>query len=210
MSIYDISLKSWDDKENILSSYKGKVTLITNVTGDCGNAPQFSVIETLYKKYKNDGFEVLAIPTNDYCGANLTYGEHVHGTEDASGAKAFAENLYNVTYNFSELVSSNPTPEEVIPGLASKYGQNPVHEVYQEIFNQMAESEYSNKKYMFGNFEKFLFDKNGKLIKHYSNGSFLNQNYENYLMGLSDKPNADRADKEYMQICSDIEMALAS
>jgi glutathione peroxidase len=210
MSIYDISLKSWDGKENVLSDYKGKVTLITNVTGDCGNAPQFSVIETLYKKYHKDGFEVLAIPTNDYCGANLTYGEHVHGTEDAAGAKEFAETTYNVTYNFSELVHSNPTPAEVIPGLASKHGQHPVHELYKEIFNQLKKLNYPNTEYMFGNFEKFLVDKDGKLIKYYSNGSLLNQNYENYQMGLNDSPNADRADKSYISICSDIEKAIAA
>jgi glutathione peroxidase len=210
MSIYDIPLKSWDGQEDLLSKYKGKVTLIINVTGDCGNAPQFSVVETLYRKYKDKGFEVLAIPTNDYCGINLTYGEHVHGTENAKGAKTFAENLYNVTYGFSELVSSNPTPDEIIPGLASKHGEKPVHEIYQEIFNQMEKSEYSSVKYMFGNFEKYLIDKEGNLIKYYSNGSLLNQNYENYMMGLTDSPNADRADQKYITICSDIEKALAA
>jgi hypothetical protein len=63
---------------------------------------------------------------------------------------------------------------------------------------------------MFGNFEKFLVDKDGKLIKYYSNGSLLNQNYENYQMGLNDSPNADRADKSYISICSDIEKAIAA
>ena len=209
MSIYDVPLKSWDGKQDILSNYKGKVTLIVNVTGDCGNAPQFGVIETLYKKYKDKGFEVLAVPTNDYCGANLTYGEHVHGNENAAGAKTFAENLYDVTYGFSELIASSPSPEDIIPGLASKHGQNPVHDLYKEIFNQMAESEYSSITYMYGNFEKYLIDKNGNLFKYYSNGSLLNQNYENHLLGLHDNAHADKADEKYMLICSDIEEALS-
>jgi glutathione peroxidase len=93
MSIYDIELKSSDGEPGFLNNFKGKVSLVINVTGDCGNAPQYAVIETLYKKYKSKGFEVIAVPTNDYCGLGLTYGEHVYGTEDAKAAEKFAKDL---------------------------------------------------------------------------------------------------------------------
>jgi glutathione peroxidase-family protein len=46
ISIYDIELQSASGaKSDILSSQKGKVTLIFNVAAGCGNIPQHSVIE---------------------------------------------------------------------------------------------------------------------------------------------------------------------
>ena len=55
ISIYDIELQSAGGaKSNILSSQKGKVTLIFNVAAGCGNIPQHSVIEELNQKYKDE------------------------------------------------------------------------------------------------------------------------------------------------------------
>ena len=44
-SIYDLELQGSNGEENILSDLEGKVTLFINVTGHCGNAPKFGVIE---------------------------------------------------------------------------------------------------------------------------------------------------------------------
>ena len=86
MSIYDVKIKSWDGSDkDFLNKYKGKVTLFINVTGDCGNAPQYGIIESIYRKYKDKGFEVVAIPTNEYCGSGITYGEFECGIKDEIG-----------------------------------------------------------------------------------------------------------------------------
>jgi glutathione peroxidase len=200
MSIYNIKIKSVDGDENFLQNFKGKVSLITNVTGDCGNAPQFAVLETIYQKYKDYGFEVIAIPTSDYCGPGLTYGDHVYGTEDGKEAENFAKSTFKVTYSFSELLGSKPSPEDIIPGLPSKYGKTQTHELFKQLCN--------NFGYMSGNFEKYLVDRDGKVVCHFVNGTTLNQNYENRQSGLHVKYGAPRADIGYKEICEKIESLL--
>ena len=204
MSVYDVKIKSADQEEDFLNNYKGKVTLIINVTGDCGNAPQYGVIETIYRKYKDKGFEVIAIPTNDYCGVGLTYGDHVYGTDTAESAREFAKTNYGVTYKFTELIESNPCEDELIPGLPSKHGKVTPHEVY-NVLCKMSEELWKKDPTsadgggtLGGNFEKYLVGKDGKLLKNYDNGALLN---------YSEK--AGRADLAYIRICNDIENALA-
>ena len=206
-NFYKIPLKSVDGKENFLKEFEGKVTLVINVTGACGNAPQYGVIEGIYQKYKNDGFEVLAVPTNDYCGEGLTYGEHVYGCENAAGAKKFAEEEYKVTYKFSELVESNPGPEDIIPGLPSKYEKVKPHSIYKWLSQKCKEKNLVGGIYMHGNFEKYLIDKNGNLVDHFCNGALLDQNFENRKRGLT-KDGADSAEVEMKKICAEIEKQL--
>ena len=67
VSMYDIPLESLDSEENILAKNKGKVTMIVNVTGECANSAQYTTIQELYDKYKNLGFEVIAVPSTDFC-----------------------------------------------------------------------------------------------------------------------------------------------
>jgi glutathione peroxidase len=210
-SFYDISLKSADGEDNFLKEFEGKVTLVINVTGECGNAPQYGVIEDLYQEYKNEGFEVLAVPTNDYCGAGLTYGEHVYGCEDAKGARKFGIDKYNVTYKFSELVESNPGPGEIIPGLPGKYGVVKPHAIYKWLGFQGSKNKNTknNGTFMSGNFEKYLVDRNGKLVAYFRNGDLLNQNQESMEMGLTED-GAPRASVARKKITDAIEKALAA
>lgn len=203
MSIYDISIKSADGEENFLDQFKGKVSLIVNVTGDCGNAPQYGILETLYRKYNDQGFEIIAVPTNDFCGAGLTYGEHEYGMGDAQAAKEFAEETFNVTYPFTELVESNPTEKDLIEGLPSKYGKVTAHELFKELTEANANS------LMGGNFEKYLIAKDGTFVKHYPNNYLLNYNYSTWTPG-SDRERGIPADEAYAMICKDIEAALAA
>lgn len=100
--IYDIPLASIDGEKNMLSKYKGKVTMIVNVTADCGNSPQYETLEEIYQKYKDQGFEILAVPTNDFCGPGITYNEFSdNGISCAADAKNYATDKYQVTFSFS-------------------------------------------------------------------------------------------------------------
>jgi glutathione peroxidase len=190
-SIYDINIKSWDGQEDFLAQFKDKVVLMTNTTADCGNAPQFGILEEIYRKYKDQGFEILAIPTNQYCGKGVTYGSWENGIETAEDSKKYAEDTYDVTYNFSEILVSKPGPGAP-KGL--KEGEIP-HELFEELVDQ------TDNTLMYGNFEKYLVGKDGKVIRKYPNGSLLDYAVN---AGVPD------AKSEYERICSDIEAALAN
>lgn len=188
-SIYDIPVKSWDGQEDFLSQFKGKVSLLINTTADCGNAPQFAIIEKLYQTYKDQGFEVIAVPTNQYCGPKVTYGKWEVGIASAEDSKVFAEEEYGTTYSFSELLVSKPGPGAP-KGLVD--GEVP-HELFEELTGQ------SQGNLMFGNFEKFLINRDGFVVKRYPNGSLLDYAIENGV------PPAEEA---YTMIAEDIEAAL--
>ncbi|KAJ9547758.1 hypothetical protein OSB04_020301 [Centaurea solstitialis] len=66
-SIHEFTVKDSKGKDVDLSIYKGKVLLVVNVASKCGftssNYPQLAEI---YKKYKGEGFEILAFPCNQF------------------------------------------------------------------------------------------------------------------------------------------------
>lgn len=65
-SVYDFTVLDKDDKEISLSKYEGKVLLIVNTATHCGFTKQYDALEALYKKYKDQGFEILDFPCNQF------------------------------------------------------------------------------------------------------------------------------------------------
>src|SRR5207247_6632593 len=64
----DFTVKDIDGKDVNLADYKGKVVLIVNVASKCGFTPQYKGLETLYRKYKDQGFVILGFPANNFKG----------------------------------------------------------------------------------------------------------------------------------------------
>src|SRR3954453_17498789 len=58
-SIYDFTLPSIDGKPMPLADFKGKVVLVVNVASRCGYTPQYTALESLYEKYKGQGFVIV-------------------------------------------------------------------------------------------------------------------------------------------------------
>jgi glutathione peroxidase len=65
-SIQDFTLSSIDGKPVPLADYKGKVALVVNVASQCGYTPQYTGLESLYRKYKDQGFVILGFPANNF------------------------------------------------------------------------------------------------------------------------------------------------
>ncbi|XP_065858268.1 probable glutathione peroxidase 8 [Euphorbia lathyris] len=66
-SVYEFTVK--DDKGNDvnLSIFKGKVLLIVNVASKCGMTnSNYTELNQLYEKYKDQGLEILAFPCNQF------------------------------------------------------------------------------------------------------------------------------------------------
>ena len=65
-TIYDFTVKDAKGNEISLEQYKGKVLLIVNTATKCGFTPQYEGLQALYAKYKEQGFEILDFPCNQF------------------------------------------------------------------------------------------------------------------------------------------------
>ncbi len=63
---FTVSELAGEETVNLCQRYLGKVILIVNTASKCGFTPQYDGLETLYRKYKDDGLVVLGFPSNDF------------------------------------------------------------------------------------------------------------------------------------------------
>ena len=65
-NFHDFSIESISGENISLSEYKNKVVLLVNTASQCGFTPQYAGLQKIYDKYKDDGFVVLGVPSNDF------------------------------------------------------------------------------------------------------------------------------------------------
>ena len=103
-SIYDFFVKDIDHEEISLEKFKGKTLLIVDVASRCGFTSQYTGLQSLYEKYKDKGFEILAFPCNQF-------GSQEKGTNDE--IKQFCSTEYNVSFTLFdkiEVIGDNASP----------------------------------------------------------------------------------------------------
>ena len=141
-TIYDFSVKDADLKEISLEVYKEKILLIVNVASYCGLTYQYEGIENLYKKYKDQGFEVLAFPCNQFAFQEPGTNEEI---------KKFCDIKYGVTFKIFNKIHVNGSKSE------------PIYQFLKEQSPGVAGT--TQIKW---NFTKFLINKNGEVIERFS------------------------------------------
>lgn len=237
-SIFDIDINSAEGTPKFLEQYRGKAVMVVNTTVGCGNANQLEVLQWLQDKYGPNNFEIVAIPTNDYCGPGITKGKWSDGITCGMDSKNYGVDQYNVTFNYSEMVGSNPNSlvSEVVGKNGLGQDHKEPHDLYKEIKLQSKELKSTNRslgifpeekyyswwlnlgfddgEWMGGNYEKYLFDKDGYLYKHYT-CTVLNYDVEKTLKeNMMDQGKAVRMglgrskkifEEEYGVVCNDIE-----
>ena len=65
-SLYEIPLKSIENKATSLKPHKGKVLLVVNVASECGLTPQYRALQAVHEKYGAKGFAVCGFPCNQF------------------------------------------------------------------------------------------------------------------------------------------------
>jgi len=97
-TVYDFNAKRNSGEEQSLADYRGKVLLIVNTASKCGYTPQYKELEELYRKYCEQGFEVLAFPCNQF------------GAQEPGGdeqIRSFCETNYQVSFPLFSKVEVN-------------------------------------------------------------------------------------------------------
>ena len=76
-NIYQFEAELLEGENKSFSDYEGKVLLIVNTASKCGFTPQFAGLEKLYAQYKDQGFEVLGFPCNQFGGQDPGSNEQI-------------------------------------------------------------------------------------------------------------------------------------
>jgi glutathione peroxidase len=97
-TLYDCQINTLAGTPADLSAYRGQVMLIVNTASQCGFTPQYKGLETLYQKYKDDGFVVLGFPCNQFGGQEPGSAEEIG---------AFCEKNFGVSFPIFEKVDVN-------------------------------------------------------------------------------------------------------
>lgn len=101
-TIYDFFETEMSGQTIDFKDYRGKVVLIVNTASKCGLAPQLEGIEALYKRYHDQGFEVLGLPSNQF-----------HQELDSDEATSdFCQMHYGVTFPMTKQIRVNGEGED--------------------------------------------------------------------------------------------------
>jgi glutathione peroxidase len=138
--IYDFTLPSIDGKPAPIANYRGKVILMVNVASRCGFTPQYTALEAIYEKYKDQGFVILGFPANNF-------GAQEPGTN--AEIKKFCSTKYNVTFPLYSKVSVKG--DDTTP-------------LYQYLTTNANPSVAGEIQW---NFTKFLVDRNGNVVQRF-------------------------------------------
>ena len=163
MSVYDYTVKNRNGEDISISNYKGKIIIIVNTATGCGFTPQYEGLEKLYKKYHNEGLEILDFPCNQF-------GNQAPGSDDE--IHEFCRFKYDTSFDqFSKIDvnGENESPlytfikkeitEDTIDGMKNKLSMKAIEKI---------SSTAKNPEDIKWNFTKFLVDRNGKVVKRYS------------------------------------------
>ena len=138
-TIFDFKINSINGDELNFSDFQGQTLLLVNVASNCGFTKQYDDLQKLYDDFKNRGFTVIGIPSNQF-------GAQEPGT--STEIKDFCETNFNITFP-----------------MTSKYDVkgNNAHPIY-----LWAKETYGRSTVPKWNFHKILINKNGKVEDTYA------------------------------------------
>ncbi|KAJ3706744.1 hypothetical protein LUZ61_010449 [Rhynchospora tenuis] len=141
-SVHDFTVKDAKGDDVDLSIYKGKVLLIVNVASQCGlTNSNYTELSQLYEKYKDQGFEILAFPCNQFGGEEPGTNEEI---------MQFACTRFKAEYPIFDKVDVN--------------GDNAAP-IYKFLKSSKGGLFGDSIKW---NFSKFLVDKEGRVVDRYA------------------------------------------
>ncbi|MBQ9448556.1 MAG: glutathione peroxidase [Acholeplasmatales bacterium] len=141
MSVYDYVVVDNKKQDVNLNDYKGKVLLIVNTATGCGFTPQYKGLEELYQKYKDQDFEILDFPCNQFLNQAPGSDSEIH---------EFCSLRYKVTFKQFSKIKVNG--KDALP-------------LYKYLKSQ--KRGFLGKRIKW-NFTKFLVDKDGNIVKRYA------------------------------------------
>ena len=163
MSIYDYAYTSIEGNPVSMSQYKGKVVLIVNTASKCGFAPQYEGLEALYQRYRDQGFDVIGFPCNQFMDQE---------PGDEAAISEFCSVRYGVTFPMS--AKADVRGDDAIPlfrYLTKQKGFEGMGKgIKNKAFDMMLKAKYKDgykDSQVKWNFTKFLVDRQGEVAARF-------------------------------------------
>ena len=163
MSIYDYAYTSIEGNPVSMSDYKGKVVLIVNTASKCGFAPQYEGLEALYQRYRDQGFEVIGFPCNQFMDQE---------PGDEAAISEFCSVRYGVTFPMS--AKADVRGDDAIPLfrylIEQKGFEGMGKGIKNKAFDMMLKAKYKDgykDSQVKWNFTKFLVDRQGEVAARF-------------------------------------------
>ena len=131
--LYDFKIESITGEVIDLNEFQNKVVLITNTASYCGFTKQYSDLQKLWQKYKEEGLIVLGVPSN-------SFNQEKSNEKDV---KDFCEVNFNINFPMTKITEVK--------------GDN-AHEIF-----KWAKKNYGKSAIPKWNFHKILINKKGKV-----------------------------------------------
>ena len=138
-SIYQFEAEDINGKLIPISSFKGKKIMIVNTASKCGLTPQYKELEELYEKYKEKNFIIIGFPANNFMRQE---------PGDNKQIAQFCSATYGITFPMMAKISVK--------------GKD-MHPIYKFLTNKELNGKISSS--VKWNFQKYLIDENGILVK---------------------------------------------
>ena len=135
---HDFSIESISGGDISLADYKNKVVLLVNTASQCGFTPQYAGLQKIYDRYKDDGFVVLGVPSDDF-------NQEFSSDDDV---KKFCEIRYGVNFPLTSI---------------QKIKGDSAHPLYKWISGNT--SVIGQPRW---NFHKYLISKEGQILNWFS------------------------------------------
>ncbi|MCH8558741.1 MAG: glutathione peroxidase [Balneolia bacterium] len=138
--IFNFTMTALEGGDVDLSSFQDKVVLFVNTASKCGFTGQYSELQELYETYSDKGFVILGFPSADFGGQEFDADEDI---------AEFCERNYGVSFPMFSRISVKGSD------------QHPLFEKLTTAENPDFTGDIN------WNFEKFLVDQNGNLIRRF-------------------------------------------
>ena len=159
--IYDYKVKEVQGNEVSLNDYKGKVLLVVNTATGCGFTPQYEGLQKMYDKFKDQGFEVLDFPCNQFF-------EQAPGSDEE--IVSFCQLRYNTTFKtFAKIDVNGENASELYKYLRSEAPRAEEDNSSEGLYNMLKEHGFTTvDDEIKWNFTKFLVDRDGNVVKRFA------------------------------------------
>ena len=164
MAVYDHIAVKPDGTEVPLSDYAGKVLLIVNTATGCGFTPQYEELEAIYAKYRDQGFEILDFPCNQF-------GQQAPGTDES--IHEFCKLNFGTDFpRFKKIKVNGEDADPLYKFLQEQKGfagwdmNHKIAPILDDMLSK-EDPDYKQKPDIKWNFTKFLINKKGQVVARF-------------------------------------------